>query len=49
MTAIRVDPEPIIVSILDPKMKECPFLYTIETGSLESDGRGGANSSANIS
>jgi hypothetical protein len=35
MTAIRVNPEPLIVSILDPKMKECPFLYTIETGSLE--------------
>lgn len=34
MTAIRVHPEPLIVSILDPKMKECPFLYTIETGSL---------------
>ena len=35
MTAIRVHPEPIIVSILDPKMKEYPFLYTIETSSLE--------------
>jgi Domain of unknown function (DUF4159) len=35
MTAIRVNPEPLIVSILDPKMKEHPFLYTIETGSLE--------------
>jgi len=35
MTAMRVNPEPIIVSILDPKMKECPFLYTIETGSLD--------------
>ncbi|MGL4398767.1 MAG: DUF4159 domain-containing protein [Luteolibacter sp.] len=35
MTAIRVHPEPLIVSILDPKMKEHPFLYTIETGSLD--------------
>jgi hypothetical protein len=35
MTAIRVNPEPVIISILDPQMKECPFLYTLETGSLE--------------
>jgi Domain of unknown function (DUF4159) len=35
MTAMRVNPEPAIVSILDPKMKECPFLYTIETGALD--------------
>jgi hypothetical protein len=35
MTAIRVNPDPIIVSILDPKMKKCPFLYTLETGSLD--------------
>lgn len=35
MTAIRVNPEPTIVSILDPKMKEYPFLYTLETGALE--------------
>lgn len=35
MTAIRVHPEPLIVSILDPKMKEYPFLYTLETGALD--------------
>ncbi len=35
MTAIRVHPEPVIVSILDPKMKEYPFLYTVETSTLE--------------
>jgi hypothetical protein len=35
MTAIRVNPEPLVVSILDPKMKECPFLYTIETATLD--------------
>lgn len=35
MTAIRVHPEPIIVSTFDPKLKECPFLYTVETGSLD--------------
>lgn len=35
MTAIRVNPDPLIVSILDPKMKECPFLYTLETSSLD--------------
>lgn len=35
MTAIRVHPDPLVVSILDPKMKEFPFLYTLETGSLD--------------
>ena len=35
MTAIRVHPDPLVVSILDPAMKEHPFLYTIETGSLD--------------
>jgi len=35
MTSIRVDPVPLIISILDPKMKECPFLYTLETGALD--------------
>lgn len=35
MTSIRVNPEPLIVSILDPEMKKCPFLYTLETSSLD--------------
>lgn len=35
MTAIRVHPDPLIVSILDPELKKHPFLYTIETGSLD--------------
>lgn len=35
MTAIRVHPDPLVVSILDPEMKKHPFLYTIETGSLD--------------
>lgn len=35
MTSIRVNPEPDIVSILDPKLKQCPFLYTLETGELQ--------------
>ncbi|MEM9079085.1 MAG: DUF4159 domain-containing protein [Verrucomicrobiota bacterium] len=34
MTAIKVDPNPIVVGVLDPKMKECPFLYMTETGTL---------------
>ncbi|MEM1222723.1 MAG: DUF4159 domain-containing protein [Verrucomicrobiota bacterium] len=34
MTSIRVDPDPIVVSILDPKLRECPFLYTLETHTL---------------
>lgn len=35
MTSIRVNPEPVIVSILDPEMKKHPFLYTLETSTLD--------------
>ena len=35
MTAIRVHPDPIVLPILDPELKKYPFLYTIETGSLD--------------
>jgi hypothetical protein len=35
MTAIRVNPDPIVLPILDPELKKYPFLYTLETGSLE--------------
>jgi hypothetical protein len=35
MTSMRVNPEPLVVSILDPKMRECPFLYTLETGGMD--------------
>ncbi len=34
MTSIRVNPDPIVLSITDPELKKYPFLYTIETGTL---------------
>lgn len=34
MTSLKVNPHPIVVSPTDPKLKECPFLYTLETASL---------------
>lgn len=35
MTSIRVNPEPLVIDTLDPKLKDQPFLYLIETGSLD--------------
>ena len=35
MTSIKVNPEPLVVGILDPEMKKHPFLYTLETGDLD--------------
>ena len=34
MTAIKVNPDPIILAIDDPELKKYPFLYTLETSSL---------------
>lgn len=34
MTSIKVHPDPIILTITDPELKKYPFLYTVETGSL---------------
>ncbi len=34
MTSIRVNPDPIILAVTDPELKKYPFLYTLETGSL---------------
>ena len=35
MTSIRVHPEPLVLSILDPEMRKYPFIYTLETGTLD--------------
>ena len=35
MTSLKVNPHPIVVSPTDPKLKECPFLYTLETATLQ--------------
>jgi len=34
MTSIKVNPDPIVISPLDEKLKEYPFLYQVETGNL---------------
>jgi hypothetical protein len=35
MTSIKVNPEPIVIDVLDPRLKDQPFLYLIETGSCD--------------
>jgi len=34
MTSIKVDPNPIVIAPTDPELKNCPFLYMLETASL---------------
>jgi len=35
MTSLKVNPDPIVVSTLDPSLNQHPFLYTLETGTLK--------------
>jgi len=34
MTSLKVDPEPIVLELTDPKLFDFPFIYIIEPGSL---------------
>lgn len=35
MTSLKVNPEPIVLELTDPKLFDYPFIYIIEPGSLE--------------
>ena len=35
MTALKVNPEPIVLELTDPKLFDYPFIYIIEPGSLQ--------------
>lgn len=35
MTSIKVNPDPLVLRIMDPELKRYPFLYILETASLD--------------